>query len=427
MFSALPVDKAHLILKPVTSNGGTCRQAAVLIQPDGAEDELWWEVPEAWTAALTPWADPWVVGLIFPIMRRGRGVHVEGRASPSLLANLELFMRIWSRWAPDKYRVVEISADAEVELPPAAEPGASVASFSGGVDSCFTVYRHARELAGRRVRPLRGAVVQHGFDVWLDQKNSPEIFARMLADATTMLASVDVPCIPIRTNFQQMRLDWADAWGTQLVSGLYLLAGRYDTGLIANEVPYQYLGLRWASHPVTNQLLGSRGFTVVDDGGEFTRIEKAKVISDWPEAMRYLHVCFGVNVPGEYRNCCRCEKCIRTMLAFRIAGCERPSAFAADPTDAQIRGVRLEFTNKIERWEQMAEHAEAAGMGQAGWVRAMRTVLRKHRWREFRNVLQQPFVPLRNRIRKLMRGTELSRSEMARTRKDADDKASSES
>jgi hypothetical protein len=412
-----PMGKARLVLKPVISNAGTRRLAAVLIQPDGSQDELWWEVPEAWAAALTPWADPWVVGMIFPIMQWGRGVHVEGRVSPSLLPNLELFMRIWSGWAPGKYHLVEISADAEVELPPAAEPGASVASFSGGVDSCFTVYRHARGLAGRRTRQLSAAVVQHGFDVWLDQKNSSEMFARMLADATTTLASIEVPCIPIRTNFQQMRLDWADAWGTQLVSGLYLLAGRYDTALIANEVPYRYLGLQWASHPVTNPLLGSRGFTIVDDGGDYTRIEKAKLISDWPDAMRHLHVCFGTNVPGEYKNCCRCEKCIRTMLAFRIAGCEKPPAFAEDVTDSQIRRVRLEFTNKIERWEQMAQCAEAAGMRRTGWVRAMRAVTRKHRWREFRNALQHPFVPLRNRIRRLARGTELSRSEMARGRK----------
>ncbi len=414
-----PMDKARLVLKPPTSHSGTRRLSAVLIQPDGSQDELWWEVPEAWSPALTPCADPWLVGMIFPIIQWGRAVHVEGRVSPSLLSNLELFMRIWACWAPDKYRSVEISADAEVELPPVAEPGATIASFSGGVDSCFTVYRHARGLAGRRTRQLRAGVVQHGFDVWLDQENSSEVYKHMMADATATLASVNLPCIPIRTNFQQMRLVWADAWGTQLASGLSLLAGRYGTALIANEVPYQYLGLQWASHPLTNPLLGSQGFTIVDDGGEHTRIDKAKLISDWPEAVRYLHVCFGVKVPGEYKNCCRCEKCIRTILAFRIAGCERPSAFAEDPTDSQIRRVRLEFINKVKRWEQMAQCADDAGMRQTSWAKAMGAVLHKHRWREFRNALQDPFVPLRNRIRRLTRGTELSRNETAHVQKSA--------
>jgi hypothetical protein len=411
------MSKAHLILKPAVVSAGGHRLAAALVQPDGSEQELWWEVPESSTAALTSWADPWLIGLLFPIMQAGLPVHVEGRVSPSLLSNLDLFMSIWARWAPDKYRPVELTAAAEIELPPAEEPDLAVASFSLGVDSCFTVYRHARQLAGRRTRQIGAGVIQHGLDLWLDRKNSSDIFTRMVTDATTTLSSVGLPCIPIRSNFQQLRLDWSDAWGTQLVSGLYLLAKRYGTALIANEVPYQWLGVPWASHPVTNPLLGSRGFTIIDDGGEFTRVQKAKLISNWPEAMQNLHVCFGVNIPGEYKNCCRCEKCLRTMLAFRIAGCERPSTFHDDVTAAHIRRVRLEFITKVFRWNQLAQEADAAGLGHTEWARAIKAILAKHRWRDFRNAVQRPFIPLRNKIRRLTRGTELSRSEIARARR----------
>jgi hypothetical protein len=85
---------------------------------------------------------------------------------------------------------------------------------------------------------------------------------------------------------------------------LSLFAGHFDTALVANDLPYDWLGISWASHPVTNVLLGSRGFTVLDDGGEYTRAEKAKAISAWPEAMKHLHVCFGESAPGRYENCC---------------------------------------------------------------------------------------------------------------------------
>jgi hypothetical protein len=217
----------------------------------------------------------------------------------------------------------------------------------------------------------------------------------------------------MKSNFQQLPLDWAEAWGSQEISALSLLAGRYDTAIIANELPYEWLGFAWASHPVTNPLLGSRGFTVIDDGGEFSRAEKAKVISAWPEAMQNLHVCFGVNIPGQYGNCCRCEKCIRTILAFRVAGCMKPDSFKHETTDAQIRAVRLTIGTKVRRWEQLASEADAAGLGQTDWARAIRAVLRKQRLREARNRLQQPFIPLRNMFRKLTRGSELSRSEMA--------------
>ena len=83
---------------------------------------------------------------------------------------------------------------------------------------------------------------------------------------------------------------------------------------------------------------------VIDDGGECSRSDKAGLVADWPEAMRHLHVCFGADAPGTYRNCCKCEKCVRTILAFRVAGRARPEAFAYDPTDADIRRVRVDLS-----------------------------------------------------------------------------------
>ena len=166
---------AKLILEPAQAKDGVLRLAASLIEPDGSIERLWWEVPEAWGDAVTTWADPWVVGFLFPIMQRARPVHVEGRVSPSLLGNLELFMRIWRIWAMGPYSVVTITADKEIELPPVRDPGLTISAFSCGVDSCFTVYRYARGLMGHRGRRLAAGVLQHGFDVLLDQANAQGI------------------------------------------------------------------------------------------------------------------------------------------------------------------------------------------------------------------------------------------------------------
>ncbi|MCC6887590.1 MAG: hypothetical protein IT536_03565 [Hyphomicrobiales bacterium] len=392
------------------------RLAATLHHPGGWHDRLWWEVPDAFADHLTAWADPWVVGLIFPMMQGGAPVHIEGRVSPSLLANLELFMKIWECWEPGRYRPVSLSADSEIELPPVPQPGATLASFSGGVDSCFTLFRHRKGLAGRRSRRITAAVVQHGLDVWLDRPNTDGVYLEMLAGVRAMLDSMDVRCIPMRTNFQTMRLNWSDAWGTQLASGLNLLAGRYDTALLANDMPYRWLNMSWPHHPVTVPLLGGRGMTLIDDGGESSRVQKAKLISDWPEAMRHLHVCFGLDEPEKYENCCRCEKCVRTILAFRIAGCPRPAAFQVDPSDDDIRRVRLTLVTRLKRWTELAREAEAAGLGATGWTKAIRSVIRRYRWRQFREPFQRPFIPLRNAIRWLTRGTDSSRRQIANDR-----------
>ena len=92
-------------------------------------------MPEAWRDALTTWADPFVVGFLFPMMSVGGDVEICGPTSPSLLANLEAFNAIWSTWEPGVYRPVRLWSPDEREPPPPAEPDVRIMPFSGGVDS----------------------------------------------------------------------------------------------------------------------------------------------------------------------------------------------------------------------------------------------------------------------------------------------------
>ncbi|BAP57501.1 hypothetical protein THII_3204 [Thioploca ingrica] len=48
-----------------------------------------------------------------------------------------------------------------------------ITPFSGGVDSCFTVYRHHYGIGSRLQRHLTTAVMAHGLDIPLHQ---PEVF-----------------------------------------------------------------------------------------------------------------------------------------------------------------------------------------------------------------------------------------------------------
>jgi hypothetical protein len=405
---------AQLLLHPPENKGSVVRLAASLLETDGSQQQLWWELPDSVANVVTTWADPWVVAFLFPIMQRRRGVHINGPVTPSLLAQLDRFMHVWAMWRPDKYQPAELIADEIIEQPPATNPGVAVASFSCGLDSCFTVYRHTRGLAGRHSRPIGLGIMQHGFDVRLDQENSFGMFRSLVSDATVMLDSLGIPCIPMTTNFRLLDLDWADAYATQLVAGMMLLSRGYDTGLLANDLPYFELGPRpWGLHPVTIGLLGADRFKIIEDGFEYSRIDKAKTVASWPQAMRHLRVCFGLHNPGSHENCGVCDKCIRTELAFRVAGCAKPSAFKEEASPRLIRRIRITSSTRAT-WALIAERAEAAGLGQTPWARAMRTALRRDRYREWRTRLQRPFLPIRSAIRRLTRGTDISRSQMRR-------------
>jgi len=409
------MSEAQLILDPWRQEGDSVVVAASLDDPQGHRHRLWWRLPAQWQDALTPWADPFLVALLIPMMQWRRDVFVPGRASPSLLANLERLMALVSVWgrdcygAPGPYQPVAIRAAQEVECPPPTHEE-TVTTFSAGLDSCFTVYRHRRRLLAHRNRNLTAAVVMNGFDIWLDQDNAVAMYQGLLTDCRTMLDSLGIATIPVATNFHELPIVWGHSLANHLAGALRLLAGRFDGGLVANGIAYSRLGARWGVHPMVLSLLDSRHFQVRDDGAEAARLEKIQLLAQWPEAMRHLRVCF--ENPGSHANCGRCEKCLRTILSFRAAGVPLPPAFAVDVENGQIRRVRFHHEQQPEQWREITRGAERRGLGSARWVRAIHAMIRhnerRRRWRRLREML----MPLRNRIRRLFRGSPLSRREL---------------
>jgi len=402
---------ACLRLEERRIEGGQLTVAACLEHPDRGRARLWWQLPAEWSDSITTWADPFVIGLVFPMMQWGHDVDVAGRVSPSLLENIERFMAVWHCWMPDKYRPVGIRASEEVEPGPPAGAAETVLPFSCGVDSCFSLLRHRRELMGRRNRRITAGVVMNGFDIRLDQANTAAIYSGLLRSAKLLLGSLDVACIPMTSNFHELPTAWKHSFCTHLVSGLSLLAGRFGSMMIPNNVNYGELRRVWGSHPVSDPLLASRSFHVTDDGADYNRPGKIGLLTQWPEAMRYLRVCF-VN-PDSHANCCRCEKCIRTILSFRAAGCGLPPAFNHDVTDRQIRRTRLLRDNHMNYWLDVIRAAERNSMGGASWVRSARAAVRRSRRRRMWDRLKRPLLPLRNAVRVLFRGSALGRRQLA--------------
>jgi hypothetical protein len=397
----------RLSLEAPRVEGSILLTAAVLEYPDAAPQRLWWRLPAEWRDALTPWADPFVVGFLFPLMSGRRDVMVEGMVSPSLLLNLEQYMAVWQAWLPQRYQPVEIRARAETEAPAPAERGQTIAPFSCGVDSSFTLYRHCRRLVGRRTRRVTAALVMHGFDIWLDQPDADAVYGGVLAGARLVTGSMGVACIPAASNFHELPTIWGDSFATHLVSGLRLLAGRFDGA-------YPRMGIVWGSHPLCNLFLGSRHFQVIDDGGEASRCEKLPLLAQWPEVMHHLRVCFDNG--ASHTNCCRCEKCVRTILSFRAMGLGLPPAFARDVTDRQIRRMRFHHDYNVGQWREIVRGAERRGLGDAGWVRAVRTAIRRNQRRWWWRRCKQALRSVAGRWPRPRRGAQvLSREPAAQT------------
>jgi hypothetical protein len=366
-----------------------------------------YRIPAQFEPFLTDQSDPFLIGFLFLIMQLGRPVRVRGRVSPSLLRNLDEYMSIWSAWRPKKYRWVPITADVEAEAPSAHRHRAAVTAFSGGVDSCFTAWRHRNNLAGRRNLDIGAGLFVHGFDIPLASEDS---YARAREKNIALLDSIGLKLITMATSNRGLPTYWNDSHGATAVSCMALLQGGFETGLVASTIPYELQGLIWGSNPWTDRLLSSDSFCVENDGADCTRLEKVREISNWPEALQKLRVCW--EGPNKHENCCRCEKCIRTILEFRANKVSQPPAFPAAVSDAQIRCLRLSTRTSVVIHERLYRTALERGLGNESWVKAMRTSLRRSRIRSMLSGMRRQWSfdnrlvrSIRRRLKRLWAGS----------------------
>ena len=154
---------------------------SAILEIEGQEPfKIWFEIPEEFASFTSQSAEPFLLGAIFKAMGVGGNLHVHGHVSHSLLRNLAEFQAAWHNWLPDRYNVVELSADAVQEIQIERPRGLAIAAFSGGVDSCYTIFRHSKLESGAGKRNLEAGLLVHGYDIPLEQDES---FARTAATA----------------------------------------------------------------------------------------------------------------------------------------------------------------------------------------------------------------------------------------------------
>ncbi|MBN1879743.1 hypothetical protein JW823_06500 [bacterium] len=345
--------------------------------PRQQRNTLWFALPESKESELIGNSDPFVVGLIYLFMQTGLPVHIHGAVSPSLLRNLDDYQDAWVEWLP-KLKKVSIRADREEELTLPENRTETVVAFSGGVDSCFTAYRHTQSDDRRFLfKPAAGLIV-HGFDIPLENLKA---FDSAVDRSKRVLMSLGMETIPVSTNYRSLVSDWSHSFGAAIAACLMLFAQRYRFGLIGQGLTYnESCVLHEGSNPFTDPLLSSDSFRVIPDGTAYSRASKIAAMSQWNEFLSDLRVCW--QGPEKDRNCCRCEKCIRNILTFRALGLPQPPCFPLDVTDEQIRDMPLGAHSLPEvRYAGLIKLAAANGIT-GEWIRILEKRLAQKRRRE---------------------------------------------
>lgn len=368
------MEKIHLWQEEVRLDQDMVTSAVTIEFPDGKKQQLWYSLPMKYQAAIPTHCNAFVVATLFLAMNYPAELVVHGEVDRTLLQNLIEFQTAWVAWCP-RYQIIEIIADREIDSSDTTlgiKNNQAIMTFSGGVDSCFTLGRHTKFEVGRQHQNLTAGVMVHGFDIELDQ---PEVFARAFARSKVILDSVGVELIPLVTNFRELNQDWENAHGAAIVSCLMCLENLYPIGLVASGPSYKSLVFPQGSNPLTDRYLSSSSFQVIHDGAGYSRLEKIKEISDWQEVRDHLRVCWeGAELD---KNCCQCEKCIRNILSFRALGAGLPRCFPEDVTNQQLTALEVPQAQLEVDFLPILETAKAQGMKQP-WVKSLEICIRRH-------------------------------------------------
>jgi len=331
-----------------------------------APETLWFRLPAIHESSIPESLDPFVIGILFFAMRRGADLRVHGVVSPSLLRNLEEFQAAWVAWNPARYHRIEIQAETEREDAPVSADCAAM-TFSGGLDSCFTAWRHVRGELGRRKRKLQAAVMVHGFDIPLEEVQTFESAAE---NSRKLTGDLGLELIPITCNIRGFEHEWQQSHGAGLAACLHLLRKRFPVGLVAGSHSYAGLRFPWGSNPVSDPLLSSASFSIVYDGADVSRREKAREVAAWSEGMARLRVCW----EGEHkdRNCGRCLRCIGTAICFAVERKPIPASLPIESLETAIRGLESVTIKPVSliRLEELLQPAKELRIKEP-WVAAL--------------------------------------------------------
>lgn len=291
-------------------------------------DELYFELHNGDEHYLSQLSDPFLIGMLPIAMFLGVDIHVKGPVSTSLAYGIESYQDIVMAWFGKFNKRVRVNYQQLVQRTEEHRPGAVGCSFSGGLDSFYSLYRHLPEN-----QPLKAFQVTHGLIInGFDQVDDPddEGVARQMFNAyAPVFNSWNIKLLMMTSNLKKFRdIVFAEGgkpftWGSILIANAHAVGGLFGRYLVSARNTYSWRDLEpHGSHVVLDPTLSSDHLQILSSGAEASRAQKLEALAYVPEVQKNLRVCFDTpkfdEQTGQPVNCGVCEKCARTIVTLDI-------------------------------------------------------------------------------------------------------------
>lgn len=256
------------------------------------------------------------------------------------------------------YPMIELKGKltAEILEENAWENESSLSFFSGGVDAFNTLISHAEE------KPL--LVTLWGADIRLEDEKGWENVSNHLK---TVSKTFGCECATVKTSFRKVINEdllsekvekSGDGWWHGFQHGIAIICSAAPIAYIKKAYNVYFASsftkndkgkYTCASDPTIDNFIKFGSTNVVHDGYEYDRQMKIRNITEFSKKKNTeisLRVCWESSGGS---NCCKCEKCFRTILAI-IAEKDEPKNFGFDYTNDQFKNLSKKIrysSNKV--------------------------------------------------------------------------------
>lgn len=308
-----------------------------------------------------------LTGALVPALHFGeRRIAMEAEVCPRLKEGLSTAMGLMHHWSQGRMRPLDLEMGTRAAVARADKPRRTGMFLSGGIDSLATLrMNHLRYPPGHPDR-IRDALLVHGFDIGgvVIRGAKYHVFERARQHMRPVADDAGLDLIPVYTNMRHLcdaRELWLDYFfGAVLAAAAHAFAPRLRLADIAASYDIPNLA-PCGSHPLLDPSYSSADVQIRHCDVEMARLDKLRLIAQWPAAFHNLRVCLA-NVPDRL-NCGRCEKCVRTMTGLvAIDALARTRAFVEDDVDpAWFDAFKITIRHREPFYRELLEPLRTRG------------------------------------------------------------------
>jgi len=171
-------------------------------------DTLWFKFPKKYKNLISKSSDASVVSLIPLAMELGENIEVEGKISPRLAYSLKQYQFLFRLWHPKVFKLIELKFKQYSTLQrSSARKRNVICTFSGGVDSFYTLWSHLPQNEKNKDFQITHALCIHGWDIPLKDIKT---FQTIKNSYEKLMQKLGIKLIATSTNVKEFHktLDW---------------------------------------------------------------------------------------------------------------------------------------------------------------------------------------------------------------------------